>query len=98
MTSPHELEFPFADLPEVSETFADSFGGFSFDGALLRVTLNVTRLDAPEQGKPPSGKRYPACRLVLTAKAAQDLCNCLNQLAAVLGQAQKAQAKSPVRH
>ena len=59
----------FVDIPELAETFADSVGSFTFDGQALRVEFCVTRHDQPKPPQPPSARRYPACRLVLTPEA-----------------------------
>ena len=64
-------KYTYVDLPELSETFADSLVGFIFDGQTLRITFGVNRMDEPSRGQPNTGKRYPACRLVLTL-------NCVN--------------------
>lgn len=74
------------DVPEVSEVFADSIGSMTFDGQTLRVDFCVTRLDPIHPPEPPSAKRYPSCRLVLTANAAVSFAN---QLQALLQQLQK---------
>lgn len=79
----------FVDLPEVGETFADSIHGLYFDGITLRLIFTVTRWDDPKPPTPPTGKQYPACRLVLTAQGAQDLYNQLNQVAAAIEQSRK---------
>lgn len=73
-----------ADLPE---TFADSITGLVFDGQTLRVEFAVTRLDEVKPGAPITGRRYPACRLVLPPTAAIDLINRMQQIGAALTQA-----------
>ena len=70
------------DLPEVSETFADSIDLVFFDGQTLRINFGVTRFEKPEQTVPAIAKRYPSCRLVLTAGAAVELMNQIQQLTA----------------
>ncbi|MDX2498322.1 MAG: hypothetical protein QNL11_10525 [Desulfobacterales bacterium] len=45
----------FVDRPEVSETFADSIHGLSFDGQSMRIEFCTTRLDSPQ---PPSLQRH----------------------------------------
>jgi hypothetical protein len=72
-----------ADLPE---TFADSLHTMVWDGQTLRVELCVTRYPDAATGAG-EAKRYPACRLVLTAPVAVDLYNRLNQTMAALTQA-----------
>ncbi len=98
MTSQPEIKTRFVDIAELSETFTDSIGDMIFDGVSLRVTFTVTRLDTPKPPKPPTGRRYPACRLVLTAQGAEDLHQRLNQLSAAIEQARKGQDKPPVKH
>src|ERR1700728_4585566 len=73
-----------ADLPE---TFADSITGLVFDGQTLRVEFAVTRLDEVKPGAPITGRRYPACRLVLPPTAAIDLINRMQQIGTALTQA-----------
>ena len=68
------------DIPELSETFADSIGTLTFDGQTLRVEFCVTRFDPISPPSPPSAKRYPACRLVLAPNAAIALANQLQGL------------------
>jgi hypothetical protein len=68
----------YVDLPEVSETFADSLGLSTFDGQSVRIELCVTRLDEPNPPKSPTARKYPACRLVLTPQVAVDLFKQLN--------------------
>jgi hypothetical protein len=68
------------DIPGLTETFADSIGALTFDGQTLRAEFCVTRLDPINPPTPPSAKRYPACRLVLTPNAAIALANQLQGL------------------
>ena len=68
------------DIPQLAETFADSIGALAFDGQTLRIEFCVTRLDAVSPNKPPSGKRYPSCRMVLTSTAAMTLAHQLHEL------------------
>ncbi len=82
-------KFRYVDIPELPETFADTIEEFVFDGVTFRCTFAVTRLDTPKPPSPPSGRRYPACRLVLTAKAANDLYRTLSHLAAEIEQSRK---------
>ena len=97
MTNQQQPKMRFVDIPELPETFADSLGDMTFDRGLLRVVFTTTRLDAPKPPKPPTGSRYPVCRLVLTAQAAQDFHTRLNQIAAAIEQARKDQAKPTVQ-
>ena len=75
------------DLPDLAETFADSINALYFDGQTLRIELGVTRLDNVKPNEPMTGRRYPACRLILPPVAAIDLINRLQQIAAALTQA-----------
>src|SRR5260221_327977 len=72
-------QISYVDLPDVSETFADSVEKISVDGQSWRLEVFVTRMDEP---RPPiiAGKKYPACRLVLTMNAGLDLANKLKGL------------------
>ncbi len=73
-------QYQYVDRPEVSETFADFVQRIQFDGQTLRLEFAVSRLDEHKSGVPVSGKRYPACRLVLSAAAAVDLMNKMQQI------------------
>jgi hypothetical protein len=75
------------DRADMAETFADSITSLTFDGQTLRIEFGVTRLDNVQANTPISGRRYPACRLVLPPTAAVDLINRMQQIAAALRQA-----------
>ena len=75
------------DRPELAETFADSVNSLLFDGQMLRIEFGVTRLDEVKPNAPLSGRRYPACRMVLPPAAAVDLINRMQQIAHALTQA-----------
>ncbi len=77
----------YVDRPDVAETFADSVSGLLFDGQTLRIEFAVTRVDEVKPGAQITGRRYPACRLVLPPAAAVDLINRMQQIAAALTQA-----------
>src|SRR5436190_13216316 len=62
--------FRYVDRPELPETFADSVTGLFFDGQSLRIEFAVSRVDEIKPNTPISGRRYPACRLVLPPGAA----------------------------
>ena len=83
MAQQPELKIVYVDRPEVFETFADSVEKISVDGQVWRIEFCVTRLDEP---KPPviPGKKYPSCRLVLTAKAGLELHDKLKGLVAIM--------------
>ena len=82
-----QVTLRYIDQPDLAETFADSIGNLSFDGQSLRIEFTVTRMDETKQGAPMTGRRYPACRLVLPPGAAVDLINRMQQVAAALTQA-----------
>jgi hypothetical protein len=82
----------YVDRPDVAETFADTIRGLIFDGQSLRIEFAVTRLDEVKQNTPITGRRFPACRLVLTPAAAIDLINRMQQVGAALAQAGLAKA------
>ena len=77
----------YVDQPECRETFADSIVGVFFDGQTMRIEFGITRMDDVKQGAPLTGRRYPACRLVLPANAAVELINRMQQAGAALQQA-----------
>jgi len=72
------------DRPELAETFVDSMGLSTFDGAAARLTFCVMRMQEPQQGKRPQFKKYPVCRMVLPPDAVVDLFNRLNQMMGAL--------------
>ncbi|HEX7561807.1 MAG TPA: hypothetical protein VF396_00900 [Bradyrhizobium sp.] len=79
--------FHYVDRPECMETFADSITGLSYDGQTLRIEFGITRADDIKPNTPVTGRRYPACRLVLSPIAAIDLINKMQQIATALAQA-----------
>ena len=56
----------YLDRVDVAETFADSITSLLFDGQTLRIEFGVTRFDEMKTNSPITGRRYPACRLVLS--------------------------------
>jgi len=85
----------YVDRPEIAETFADWISGVTFDGQTLRLEFAVTRLDEIKPNTPLTGRRYPACRVVLPPAAAIDLINRMQQVAAALAQAGVVRATQP---
>jgi hypothetical protein len=83
------------DRPDLAETFVDSVSGLVFDGQTLRIDFAVTRLDEIKPNTPITGRRYPACRLVLPPAAAADLINRMQQIAEALTQAGLATRSTP---
>jgi len=77
----------YLDRADMEETFADSITGLIFDGQTLRIEFGVTRFDEVKPNTPITGRRYPACRLVLPPAAAVDLINRMQQIATALTQA-----------
>ena len=77
----------FVDRPELSETFADSINSVFFDGQSLRIEFGVNRMDEVKPNVPIRGRRYPACRLVLTRDGAVELMNRMQQVASALARA-----------
>ena len=77
----------YVDRADMPETFADSITGLMFDGQTLRVEFGVTRFDEVKPNTQITGRRYPACRLVLRPAGAVELINRIQQVAAGLAQA-----------
>ena len=75
-----QIQYQYVDRLEVTETFADFAQRIQFDGQTLRLEFCVSRLDDHKPGTPVTGKRYPTCRLVLSAAAAVDLMNKMQQI------------------
>lgn len=67
----------YVDIPEVSETFIDSFHFASFDGTTFRIEFCTTRMDEPKPPAQPTARQYPICRLVMPP---QTMLNLFNQL------------------
>jgi hypothetical protein len=84
---PQRPKYRYVDRPDVSETFADTIEHVFFDGQTLRLEFCVSRLDEPAPPAQPTGRRYPACRLVLSLSGALDLMNRMQQINAALTQA-----------
>jgi hypothetical protein len=70
----------YVDRPEVSETFVDSFNMLFFDGTTLRIECCATRFDEPKPPGPPTGKKYPVARLVLSPNAITELMNQMQRI------------------
>src|SRR5262245_48131137 len=86
-TSAAQASFRYIDRPELAETFADSITALFFDGQSLRIEFGVSRVDDIKPNTPISGRRYPACRLVLPPSAAVELINRIRQIGAALTKA-----------
>ena len=79
--------FRYVDRPECVETFADAINSLYFDGQTLRIEFGVSRVDEFKPDTALTGRRYPACRLVLPPIAAIDLVNRMQQVAIALAKA-----------
>jgi hypothetical protein len=79
--------FRYVDRPELVETFVDSITGMFFDGQSLRIEFAVSRVDEIKANAPITGRRYPACRLVLPPVAAMELINRMQQIGAAMAKA-----------
>ena len=84
----------YLDRADMVETFANSITGLIFDGQTLRIEFGVTRFDDVKPNTAITGRRYPACRLVLPPAAAVDLINRMQQIAAALTQAGVVKARA----
>lgn len=89
------IQFEYIDRPEVAEVFADFVNRVQFDGQTLRFEFCVSRLEDQRPPAAAAGKRYPACRLVLSATAAVDLMNKMQQITAALIKAGVLKADAP---
>jgi hypothetical protein len=89
------VKFEYVDRPELPEVFADFVHRIQFDGQTLRFEFGVTRIEEQQPPAAPTGKRYPACRLVLSATAAVDLMNKMQQITASLVKAGVLKADAP---
>ena len=82
-TQTGQVQFRYEDRPEVSETLADNLEIAFIDGPTVRLVFSVNRIDIPvEPGKPMTGKKHTACRLVMPATALAALVGQLNGLLA----------------
>jgi len=77
----------YIDKPDCAETFADSVNSVFFDGQTMRIEFGITRMDEMKKDQAMTGRRYPACRLVLAPAAAIDLINKMQQTGAAMAQA-----------
>ncbi len=82
----------YVDRPDMPETFVDSITALVFDGQTLRIEFGVTRFDEMRPNSQVTGRRYPACRLVLPPAAAAELLGRMQQTAAAIAQARAAKA------
>ena len=89
------ITYEHIDRPDLSEVFADHVNRIQFDGQTLRFEFCVSRIEEQPPPARPRGKRYPACRLVLSAGAAVDLMNKMQQITAGLIKAGVLKADAP---
>jgi hypothetical protein len=91
------LQIDYVDRPDLTEIFADFVSRLHFDGQTLRIEFCTTRIDDQRPQGAVAGKRYPSCRLVLSAAAGVDLMNKMQQITAALVKAGvlKAEAQKP---
>ena len=89
------VQYQYIDRPEISETFADFVQRIQFDGQTLRIEFCISRLEDQKPPAAPVGKRYPACRLVLSVGAGVDLINKMQQITANLVKAGVLKADAP---
>ena len=75
-----EKNIRYVNLPELSETFADSTNLILFDGQSVRIEFCVTRMDEPKPPKQPTAKKYPVCRLILTPEAGLKLSDAMKNI------------------
>ncbi len=78
----------YVDLPELPEIFADSLHAVAWEAQTMRLEFCITRYAEPASADTVAeAKRYPACRLVLTAPAVAALYNRLQQTVAAMAEA-----------
>ena len=93
---PYEPEITYVNNVDFTETFIDSIGPLLFDNQTMRIEMCITRMDVPIPSKPPTGKRYPACRLVLTPSAMIQLHHKLSNLMDALAEQGVIQKGEPI--
>ena len=86
MTKTTGIKTKFIDIPELTETFADSIGSLRFDSQVMKIEFRTTRQDQVEPPNPPNNIQSPVCRLVLTPKASIEL---YNHLQLIMNQLEK---------
>jgi hypothetical protein len=88
-------DFPFKDLPQVAEIFADDVHQLWFNGHYAHITLTVNRADPIKPPKKPTGHKVVAARLVLAPEALILLHNQLSQLIGALEQSGAVKREPP---
>src|SRR5688500_17549107 len=89
------IKYQYFDRTEVSEILADLVQRIQFYGETSRFEFGVRRMEEHTPPAAATGKRYPACRLVLSAAAAVDLMNKMQQITASLIKAGVLKADAP---
>ena len=85
----------YIDSVQPAEIFADSLHTMLWEGNTLRIEFCVTRFPAAASAAETAPERHPACRLVLTAGAATDLFNHLQQTMNALAKAGVVSTQKP---
>ena len=62
----------------------DSLESIIFDGATVRLEFVINRFDAPKPPAAPTGKKYTACRVAVSAPGFVIMVNKLNNIMAAL--------------
>lgn len=70
----------YTDRNDVSEVFADGVSKTLFDGHNLRIEFYVVRFDEPKPPAPPTGKKLPTARIILSLRGAAELLNSVQQM------------------
>lgn len=78
--SENTVKLRYEDRADLAETFVDSVHRVSISGPVMTIEFTVTRMDPQDGDGSLTGRRVPACRLVMPAPAAADLANKLGQL------------------
>jgi hypothetical protein len=92
---PTPFEFPYKDLPQLMEAFADDMHLMSFNWQFAHITLTIDRLEDVKPGQKPRGQKVTSARLVLTANALIKLVNSLNQIMGALEQSGAVKRQQP---
>jgi hypothetical protein len=86
-------QLQYVDQPEISETFVDSLGRWTFENALVKMEFLVNRMDDLNPSGPPTGRAMTACRIVIPLPGMIDM---LGKLQAIMAQLQAANIIRPI--
>jgi hypothetical protein len=86
-------QLTYVDRPEISETYVDSLGRWTFENMLVKMEFLVTRMDDPNPSAPPTGRATTACRIVIPLPGMIDM---LGKLQAIAAQLQAANILRPI--